>query len=122
MLTEHQKKYLITIYFLGQNGESVRLTDIADCLHVAKPSAVNMVNKLIDEGLISKEQYRRIKLTKKGLSEANGMFTSSVILQNYFISKARISSDKAAEASMLLSAGLDNDTLDQIVCFALSQA
>ena len=89
MLTEHQKKYLITIYFLGQNGEGVRLTDIADCLRVAKPSAVNMVNKLIDEGLISKEQYRRIKLTKKGIAEANEMFTSSVILQNFFIFNER---------------------------------
>ena len=121
MLTEHQKKYLITIYHLGQNGESVRTTDISSYLHVTKPSTVSMLNKLSEEGLIMKEPNRQIKLTKKGITEANEIFTSSVILQNFFVSKVRISSDKAAEASMLLSSGLDADTLDKIVCFALSE-
>ena len=110
----------MTIYFLGQNGESVRTTDISSFLHVAKPSTVNMVKKLIDEGLIYKEPYKEIRLTQKGISEDNELFTSCVILQDFFISKAGIDSDKAKAAGMILSAGLDKDSLDKIVCFALT--
>lgn len=120
MLTEQQKKYLITIYLLGQNGERVRTTDIADYLNVAKASAVKMCKKLIEEELIVKEPYRRITLTQKGVLTANKLFTSCVILKEFFTSKAGISDEKAGVAGMVLSAELDEETLDKIVGFALS--
>ena len=61
MLTEQQKKYLITIYLLGQNGERVRTTDIADYLHVAKASAVKMcrTSLLQRSGSSRKKQARQ---------------------------------------------------------------
>ena len=120
MLTTAQKKYLLTIYLLGQNGEKVRITDVATFLGVAKASTVRMTDKLIDEGYISKEPYRLIGLTKKGISEANKMFTASVILQDFFTSKVCLEHEKAASAGMILSAELDEDTLDKIVSFVLS--
>lgn len=120
MLTEQQKKYLITIYILGQNGGSVRTTDIAKYLHVAKASTVKMEKKLTDEGLIIKEPYRPITLTKKGISEANMLFTTSIILQDFFISKVGLSAEKAGEAAMILCAELDEITLDKIADFVLA--
>ncbi|MBO4866865.1 MAG: metal-dependent transcriptional regulator [Ruminococcus sp.] len=121
MLTEQQKKYLITIYLLGQNGERVRITDIADYLHVAKASAVKMCKKLIEEELIIKEPYRQISLTQKGVGEANGLFTPCVILQDFFTSMVGIESKKAGEASMMISSVLDEETMDKFVNYVLSQ-
>ena len=121
MLTEQQKKYLITIYLLGQNGDRVRTTDIADYLHVAKASAVKMCKKLIDEELIIKEPYRQIALTQKGVSEANGLFTPCVILQDFFTSKVGIAPKKAGEASMMISSVLDEETMEKLVNYVLSQ-
>ncbi|MBP3796790.1 MAG: metal-dependent transcriptional regulator [Ruminococcus sp.] len=120
MLTVQQKKYLITIYLLCQNGHSVRTTDIADYLHVAKASVVKMEKRLIDEGLISKEPYHQIKLTQKGISEANGLFTPCVILQDFFVKKVGISNEKAGEAGMMMSSGFDEQTLEKIVSYVLS--
>ena len=120
MLTEQQKKYLITIYILGQNGGSVRTTDIAKYLHVAKASTVKMEKKLTDEGLIIKEPYRPITLTKKGINEANMLFTTSVILQDFFQSRVGLTAEKAGEAAMILCAELDEMTLDKIADFVLS--
>ena len=117
---EPQKKYLITIYLLGQNGERVRTTDIADYLHVAKASAVKMCRKLIEEELIVKEPYRQITLTQKGVSEANGLFTPCVILQEFFASKVGLAAEKAGEASMVISSGLDEETLEKLVSYVLS--
>ncbi len=120
MLTEQQKKYLITIYLLGQNGERVRTTDIADYLHVAKASTVKMCRKLIEEELIIKEPYCQIALTQKGVSEANGLFTPCVILQDFFASKVGIEPKKAGEASMMISSVLDEETMDKFVNYVLS--
>ena len=122
MLTTAQRKYLLTIYLLGQNGDKVRITDVASFLSVAKASTVRMMDKLIEEGYISKEPYKLIGLTKKGISEASKMFTTSVILQDFFTSKGCLSHDKAASAGMILSAELDEETLDKIVSFVLSLA
>ena len=122
MLTTAQRKYLLTIYLLGQNGDKVRITDVASFLSVAKASTVRMMDKLIEEGYISKEPYKLIGLTKKGISEASKMFTTSVILQDFFTSKGCLSHDKAASAGMILSAELDEETLDKIVSFVLSHA
>ena len=122
MLTTAQRKYLLTIYLLGQNGEKVRITDVSSFLGVAKASTVRMMDKLIEEGYISKEPYKLIGLTKKGISEASKMFTTSVILQDFFTSKVCLAHDKAASAGMILSAELDEETLDKIVSFVLSLA
>ena len=116
MLTEQQKKYLITIYILGQNGGSVRTTDIAKYLHVAKASTVKMEKKLT----IIKEPYRPITLTKKGINEANMLFTTSIILQDFFQSRVGLTAEKAGEAAMILCAELDEMTLDKIADFVLS--
>ena len=121
MLTVQQKKYLITIYLLGQNGHSVRTTDIAKYLHVAKASTIKMEKKLTDEELIIKEPYRPITLTRKGINEANMLFTTSIIIQDFFISKVGLSAEKAGEAAMLLCAELDEQTLDKIAEFVLTQ-
>ena len=121
MLTNSQKKYLLTIYLLGQNGEKVRITDVASFLGVAKASTVRMMEKLTDEGYISKQPYKQIGLTGKGVAEANRMFTPSVILQDFFATKVGLPHEKASSAAMLISADLDNEALDKFVCFALSQ-
>lgn len=122
MLTEPQKKYLITIYLLGQNGSSVRTTDIAGYLHVAKASVVKMEKKLIEEGLIMKEPYGKITLTVKGISEANELFTPSVVIKDHLINKVGIDPEKAGEASMEISSVLDAQTLDKLTDYLLSQS
>ncbi|MCR5817298.1 MAG: metal-dependent transcriptional regulator [Ruminococcus sp.] len=121
MLTEQQKKYLYAIYLLGQNGERVRTTDIAEHLHVSKASAVKMCGKLLDEGLITKEPYRQIVLTSRGVAEANGLFTPCVILQHHFEKRVGLSAETAAKVSVLISSGIDEQTLDKIVSYILSQ-
>ena len=121
MLTDQQKKYLITIYLLGQNGQRVRTTDIADYLHVSKASAVKMCGKLLDEGLISKEPYGKIFLTQKGVSAANGLFTPCIIIKEFFSARAGLDPDKAGEVSMVIASGVDEQTLDKIVGYVLGQ-
>lgn len=120
MLTEPQKKYLITIYLLGQNGGSVRTTDIAEYLHVAKASVVKMEKKLIGEGLIMKEPYGKIILTQKGTSEANGLFTPCVVLKEHLMTEVGIDEDKAGEASIEISSVLDGEVLDKLADHLLS--
>ena len=121
MLSEPQKKYLITICHLGRDGRSVRTTDIADHLHVTKASVVKMEKKLIDEGLIVKEPYGRITLTRLGTALANGLFTPCVVMKEHLIAKVGIDPVKAGKAGMVISSVLDEETLDKLTDYLLSQ-
>lgn len=120
MLTKSQKNYLLAIYLLGQNGNRVRTTDIADYLDVSKASTVKMTKILIEEGYILKEPYRQISLTGTGVAEANKLYTPCIILKDMLMKKAGLSDEKAENVGMVLSSELDDETLEKIVCFALS--
>jgi DtxR family Mn-dependent transcriptional regulator len=122
LLTKSQKKYLFAIYLLGQDGGSVKSTSVSDFLNVSKASTVKMTQKLIEEQYIIKEPYREIRLTQKGIREANKLFTPSVILQNFLIATVGVPSDKAREASVIIASELDEETLDKLVKYSLSLA
>ena len=122
MLTKSQKKYLFAIYPLGQDGGSVKSTSVSDFLNVSKASTVKMTQKLIEEQYIIKEPYREIRLTHKGIQEANKLFTPSVILQNFLITSVGVPADKAREASVVIASELDEETLEKLVQYSLSLA
>ncbi|HCJ42203.1 metal-dependent transcriptional regulator [uncultured Ruminococcus sp.] len=122
MLTKSQKKYLFAIYLLGQDGGSVKSTSVSDFLNVSKASTVKMTQKLIEEAYIIKEPYREIRLTQKGIREANKLFTPSVILQNFLTSTVGVSAEKAREASVVIASELDEETLEKLVAYSLSLA
>ena len=94
MLTKSQKKYLFAI----------------------------LTQKLIEEAYIIKEPYREIRLTQKGIREANKLFTPSVILQNFLTSTVGVSAEKAREASVVIASELDEETLEKLVAYSLSLA
>ncbi len=59
--------YLEALYLLSRSGSSrhVRISELSEYLEVSKPTALEMVRKLADRGLV---EYERglVKLTKKG--------------------------------------------------------
>ncbi|MBP1535773.1 MAG: metal-dependent transcriptional regulator [Ruminococcus sp.] len=122
MLTKSQKKYLFAIYMLGQEGGAVKSTTVSDVLGVSKASTVKMTQKLIEEQYIIKEPYREIRLTSKGVREANKLFTPSVILRNFLRTAVDVPDDKAREAGMVMATELDEDILEKLVQYCLSLA
>jgi DtxR family Mn-dependent transcriptional regulator len=68
------ERYLEAIYELGeQAGGEVRVKDLAGALGVSHPSVSQMVDRLVEGGLVTHDKYRHIKLTQKGRRIAKGL-------------------------------------------------
>jgi DtxR family Mn-dependent transcriptional regulator len=65
-LTGPVEDYLKAIYSLGRGSEAVATNDIAQRLLIAPASVSGMVRRLAEQGLLSYERYRGVKLTERG--------------------------------------------------------
>ncbi|MBR1739161.1 MAG: metal-dependent transcriptional regulator [Ruminococcus sp.] len=119
MLTSSQKKYLFAIYMLGQNGSPVKSTAVSEMLGVSKASTVKMTQRLIEEDYIIKEPYREIRLTPKGIREANALFTPSVIIREYLSGTVGVSEDNARLDSMTMVSSLSDECVEKLVQHSL---
>ena len=119
MMTRSQKKYLFTIYFLGQNGTEVRSADVARIVGVSKPSTVKMTQRLIDEQYIIKEAYGGITLTEKGIKEANELYTSSLIIRHFLQSEVGVSEKTSIDDATAIVSQISEESIEKLVKYVL---
>ncbi|WP_456455720.1 metal-dependent transcriptional regulator [Methanopyrus sp.] len=66
-VSERMEDYLEALYLLSRRGSDrhVRISELSEYLEVSKPTALEMIRKLADRGLV---EYERglVKLTEKG--------------------------------------------------------
>lgn len=65
-LTAPVEDYLKAIYELELQGDSAATNDIASRLSIAPPSVSGMVRRLAEQGLLTHEPYRGVRLTVTG--------------------------------------------------------
>ena len=67
MLSAVMEDYIKAIYAIGNDtGERVGTSELADYLDVTSPTVSSMLKKLEERGLIDREEYRGVTLTKEG--------------------------------------------------------
>ena len=86
-LTGPVEDYLKAIYALGRGTGAVATNDIAQRLLIAPASVSGMVRRLADQGLLSYERYRGVKLTDRGRRAALRTLRRHRIIESY-LSKA----------------------------------
>ena len=82
-LTGPVEDYLKAIYDLERVGEPASTNDIADRLAVSPASVSGMVRRLADQGLITHEPYRGVRLTGDGRRAALRTLRRHRILECY---------------------------------------
>jgi DtxR family Mn-dependent transcriptional regulator len=75
--------YLKAIYDLELVGEPASTNDIADRLAISPASVSGMVRRLADQGLITHEPYRGVRLTNEGRTAALRTLRRHRILECY---------------------------------------
>ena len=78
-----------------------------------------MLQKLADDGYITKEPYREIELTKKGIKAANELYTPMVIVCDFLKNAVGTSDEKADKDAIIMVSQLSDETLDKFVDFAI---
>lgn len=117
MLTNSQKVYLYAIYSLAQKDSPVRSAEVAKIVGVSKPSTVNMMQKLNDDGYIFKEPYSDIKLTQKGIESAGNLYKSVMAISEFLKGRIGISDCNADRDSLTMVSQLSNETLEKFINF-----
>ena len=109
------------VSFLSDEGE-VRVTDIAARLGVSKPSVINALKNLKEQGLLEHEPYRSVALTRKGAARAKVIRGKhnflSVFLQNVVGVSPAIAEKDACAMEHILS----GETLEKMHRLARAQA
>jgi DtxR family Mn-dependent transcriptional regulator len=82
-LTGPVEDYLKAIYALGRGTDAVATNDIAQRLVVAPASVSGMVRRLAEQGLLSYERYRGVKLTDKGRRAALRTLRRHRVIESY---------------------------------------
>jgi len=77
---EHTEMYLKAIWHLRERGERCRINSIAKMLNIKQPSAIQMLRKLNEQGLVVYNK-NGIKLTESGQQVGATMMRNSRLLE-----------------------------------------
>src|SRR5450759_1907798 len=110
------ERYLEAIYETGEcAGGEVRVKDIAASLGVSKPSVSEMVNRLVENQLVTHDKYQNIKLTAKGRRIAKGLDRKHETIKQFFIDMLGVDPDVADKDACEIEHVISDVTLDKLV-------
>lgn len=83
-ITSSMEDYLEMICRLHHSGRTVRIKELAGCLHVKPSSASKMAGNLKKEGLVDFEKYGAVTLTDGGLELGEYLLFRHDVLHRFF--------------------------------------
>lgn len=106
--------YLEAVHRLHKQTGCVHSIDLANDLHVSKPSVTRAVKLLEEEGLIHKNACGEIILTGKGLTAAESLCTRCRALREFFDQTIGDSSGLSVQEVGRLSYSMSDKIMDAI--------
>lgn len=107
-LTGPVEDYLKAIYALGRDSDAVATNDIAQRLMIAPASVSGMVRRLAEQGLLTYERYRGVRLTDRGRRAALRTLRRHRVIESYLSKALNYPWDRVhAEAERLEHAASD---------------
>ena len=113
IMTPGMENYLKALIRLS-GGVGVQSSDVADALGVTKGSVSCMMNRLRDEGYITKERYGLVSLTEKGRKEAAGITRRYNLIQSFFVRILGVDAATAAEDACRIEHIISPQSIDRI--------
>lgn len=113
--------YLETILELSEVETSVRVTDIAIKLNVAKASVSQAVNNLAQLGFVEQERYGPILLTEKGHKQARKIQRRHQVLRRFLIDVLNVEPEVAEKDACLIEHVISSMTMDRLCEFLEAQ-
>ena len=109
-LSASLQDYLKEIYVLQQTAEEIRVTDLAKCLGLTKPSVNRAVGTLKDRGLLEHAHYGRIKLTEEGKKTAKQIYENYKVLFRFLTDVLEVDMETADREAHLMEHALSKGT------------
>jgi DtxR family transcriptional regulator, Mn-dependent transcriptional regulator len=108
---ESGEDYLEAILILQQEHGFVRSVDVANRLHVSKPSVSRAMSILKDNGYIIFDLGNMIKLTEKGQNKATDVYSRHQLLTKFLTKITGVPADQAEENACRVEHDIDADVV-----------
>jgi DtxR family Mn-dependent transcriptional regulator len=113
-LTPSQENYLEWIYRRADDGQVVRVRDLAEKLGVKLPSVSRAVSQLTRHGLVRHESYGVIELTDQGRAAGRAIVRRDECLTRLLVDVLGMSADAADPEVHRLEHVLDEEVLRRL--------
>lgn len=116
-LSSSMQDYLEVILELSEEEKSVRITDIANKLNIAKASVNQTISKLKEMGLVHQQPYGPVELTEKGSQLANKVMHRHNMLKQFLIKALEVEPEIAEKDACLMEHAVSAQTMDKLTEF-----
>lgn len=116
-LSSSMQDYLEAILELAEEEASVRITDIASKLNIAKSSVNQTVSKLKEMGLVCQQAYGPVELTEGGREYAEKVKQRHVKLKRFLIKTLGVEPEIAEKDACLMEHAVSSQTMDRLTGF-----
>ncbi len=113
-LTAPAEDYLKAIYVIEQDGSTAATNDIAAKLEIAAASVSGMLRRLADQGLVSYERYRGVRLTDAGRRAALRTIRRHRVIEAYLNKALNYPWDRVHEEAERLEHAASEELIDRM--------
>jgi DtxR family Mn-dependent transcriptional regulator len=117
MGTSAFERYLEAIYEISRRGGEIRVKDIANSLGISYPSVSEMVDRLVENSLVTHDKYRRIELTARGRRIAKGLDRKHVVIKQFLINVLGVDEGIADNDACEIEHVISDETLNKLVSY-----
>ncbi|MDF2545153.1 MAG: metal-dependent transcriptional regulator [Anaerosolibacter sp.] len=110
--SESMEMYLETIHILEKSYGHAHVVEIAKRLGVSKPSVSQATNYLKGKGLVNKEAYGTITLTKKGKEFSKQIFANHQLISLFLEHSLELTAEEADKNACRMEHVLSDDILE----------
>ncbi len=118
MLSASLEDYLEAILLLERESRVARVSEIADQLHVSRPSVTVALKNLAGRGLVSHERYGHATLTEEGERIALEVERRHVAIRDFLTEVLSIPGPQAETTACKLEHVLEPEILAHFVAYA----
>ncbi len=119
-LSSSIEDYLEAILALSEidpQDQSVRVTDIAERLQIAKPSVTAALNVLKEKGLVTQERYGKVFLTPEGRKRALMVQRRHRVLRKFLVDVLGVGEEVAENDACLMEHAVSPETMEKLIEF-----
>ena len=84
-LSEATQEYLESIYWLYESGIERTQANLARALQVSQPSASEMLRRMVDDGLVERDEHKLINFTERGREVAERIVARHRLVEAYLV-------------------------------------
>lgn len=116
-LSASMQDYLEAILELEEAESSVRITDIAKKLKVAKASVNQTIGKFKELGLVRQKMYGPVELTRNGRAMAGKIMQNHKKLKQFLVDILGVDAEVAEQDACLMEHAVSVETIERLTDF-----